>query len=99
QIPNRCSASCTPLPVPPPQGGGNAVALLCPPATKSRAYTFPNASRNFTEPVERLRVLHEDTIARRLVRCPLAQQIEQQRIVRLVVVRHPGMRPVAAPNE
>src|SRR6187401_139787 len=49
------------------------------------------------ESVERCRIVDQDAMAHGVVRCPIGQQIEQHRIVRLVGFGR--MRPVAAPYD
>src|SRR6266404_2112456 len=58
----------------------------------------PGFRSDFREAVERLRIVHQDPVALALVRRPLRQEIEQHRIVRLVVERQTGMRPIASPH-
>src|ERR1700694_783272 len=55
--------------------------------------------RMLAEPIELRWVVHEDTRARGFLRDPLGQQIQQQGIVRFIVVLFGWMRPVAAPHE
>src|SRR6266700_2735648 len=57
------------------------------------------ASSRFTEAVERLRILHQDAGAGRFVGRPLGHEVEQQSVVRLVVVGQARMRPVAPPHQ
>src|SRR4030088_865487 len=53
-------------------------------------------SNRFPKAVEGFRILHQDAVARRLVGDPLGQEIEQDRVVRMLVALG-GMRPVARP--
>src|SRR5213596_1525513 len=53
----------------------------------------------FAEAVERLRILHQDAVARRFVGRPLGHQVEQKGVVGLVVVGQHGVRTVAAPHQ
>jgi hypothetical protein len=55
--------------------------------------------RLLPEAVERLGILHQDAVARSLVGGPLDQEVEQERVVRLVVVGQARVRPVATPDQ
>src|SRR5258705_9316342 len=57
QIRNRCSVCSTPLPVPPSQGGGNAVGRLCPLLYADAALTacyISNTSRSLLLPAQQI---------------------------------------------
>src|SRR5260370_14054266 len=56
-------------------------------------------SRGFGKPVEILRIVDEDALARRLFRRPYGEEIEQQGVVREGSVLLARMGPVAAPHQ
>src|SRR5262249_52067031 len=68
-------------------------------ARRSSVPSEAEASSLLAEAVERLGILHQDAVARSLVGGPLAQEVEQECVVRLVVVGQARVRPVAPPDQ
>jgi hypothetical protein len=59
----------------------------------------PPSSGRFWEALEAFRILDQNAMARALSRRPLGNEVEQHRVVRLVVEAKIRVRPIAAPYQ